>query len=400
MGMPLNVNQSVSGKIDETYEDATRVALGNAAGGGDGDGRPSLGQGEGDPHSDDDRGRDSYNLSATITTPPRATDMINGQTVAPTVGEVGLGAGMLTLWLAVFAVGLLVPSIYFRESIQATFVKLLTVTSATSAATRPSGEVVIAASAAAPIITPRNDLAWYGIVGYGLLTVVTFTMTNLFFLAMSASFLGAMAKRWASEFVPLFGDALQPETSRRLADARLEVKREYLNAALRGFLAYLLFIAGYLILLPEDVLKSGTPSQYIRLSGALSALAFVVGYEPGLAGRMLSKLMSIGTSERQQADLDLSITRKAKSPHAPSTADKDATAEDAKESEHTPVPSERGSGRHAAVVGGGVGTNSQRANFESSIDPAVVRKFAEFLRRAEEQKAEGTPQPGRDSAPA
>jgi len=69
-------------------------------------------------------------------------------------------------------------------------------------------------------------------------------------------------------------------------------------------LSYLLFIAGYLVVVPENSLSELTPGQYARLAGAVSAFAFLVGYEPRSISRLLSMIFADDKARKPDAERD------------------------------------------------------------------------------------------------
>jgi hypothetical protein len=84
-------------------------------------------------------------------------------------------------------------------------------------------------------------------------------------------------------------------------EALKEVRRAYMTAILRGFLAYALVVGGYLVVIPETSLASTTPGQYIRLAGLITAISFLVGFEPNSLGRLFKLVFSPDDAEKNRA---------------------------------------------------------------------------------------------------
>lgn len=145
---------------------------------------------------------------------------------------------------------------------------------------------------------PLRDALWGGApipfftrVGYLIVTLACYTVTNLFFLACLSSFLGCMACRWQVAAPGLAKAAADPN-----ADFFPHVagRRLYAAALLRGFLLYTFAISGLLVMSTEASIIDTNPAQYVRLAGFVSAVAFIVGYDPQLINRFISKVNDIG----------------------------------------------------------------------------------------------------------
>jgi len=64
----------------------------------------------------------------------------------------------------------------------------------------------------------------------------------------------------------------------------------YLSATLRGFFLYVLVVSGLLVLTNDIAVKETQFTQYVRLAGFVSGLAFVIGYDPNLIYVLMSKM--------------------------------------------------------------------------------------------------------------
>ena len=179
-------------------------------------------------------------------------------------------------------------------------------------------------STSTPARRLKDDLTVGQFIGYASIVGLSFTVTNIWFLCLSAAFLGCMGRRWSTPF-----NYTEPR-----ADLR-EVRRAYTTATLRGFLAYLIVIAGYLIVLPENTLNEMTPGQYARLAGAVSALAFVVGWEPESIIRLVTTVFSAAKQPPLHEEQKIVMQAEVKS----TSTEVKATSTEVKSTETTVVTS-------------------------------------------------------------
>ena len=113
----------------------------------------------------------------------------------------------------------------------------------------------------------------------GLVVLSTYTLINVAMLSIIASILGsigAMAR-------------LGPERTHPPAEGS-ELSSPRSAAVLRGFLVYLTLISGLIIF--ADTPAEPTQSQYVKLAGILSVVAFMVSYKPILLDRKSTRLNS------------------------------------------------------------------------------------------------------------
>lgn len=222
---------------------------------------------------------------------------LDWQNVRPSVAEIAAGAIALVLWQLVFGFGMFIPTVSMRNSLIATFMSDGTSTEVrsntagstsprNSAESVPTGSMMIGAPKdLTPLSSPRSNLSAFEITWFLAVTLVGFTISNLFFLCILSAFLGCMAFRWSTPFTSVDGKTRKPSNDEEAA--RQDVRRAYTLAILRGFLVYVLAIAGYLVVVPESSLAELTMGQYARLAGSLCGLAFLVGYEPRSVARLL-----------------------------------------------------------------------------------------------------------------
>ncbi|MGE3109997.1 MAG: hypothetical protein AB7G11_06245 [Phycisphaerales bacterium] len=194
----------------------------------------------------------------------------------PKVVGAALGGMVVTaLWIAMFTVGLSVPSLPFRSG-------LLAVGSST---------------------TPPDAFQINGpLDAIYALTVVCFayTPTNLVLLCCLASLIGclgyyATTNGVASHTPPTHPHAddhdlaAGPHSPSRDHPADTLSLRPAISAVMWGFFIYLFLISGTLLAM-ENPFASTTPEQYLRLAGTASLLAFVVGWQPEVITRLVTQI--------------------------------------------------------------------------------------------------------------
>lgn len=112
-------------------------------------------------------------------------------------------------------------------------------------------------------------------LGYLLLVLASYTITNLPLLGCTASVLGALAR--------------QAEIGVEGANgAPIDRTNPYVSAAVRGIFVYLFVISGMLVVV-EAPFSSITLEQYIRLAGFTSLLCFLLSHNPEMASRILMR---------------------------------------------------------------------------------------------------------------
>jgi hypothetical protein len=102
---------------------------------------------------------------------------------------------------------------------------------------------------------------------------LTYTITNVALLCCFAGIIGSCTKR-----------LLRPEEEEEPGYGGEPVNQDMnpiFSGVLRGFLIYLLFLAGVYAATP-DPFAAPTPEQYVRMAGTISGLSFVINYDPAL----------------------------------------------------------------------------------------------------------------------
>lgn len=204
------------------------------------------------------------------------------------------------LWIAMFTVGLSVPSQPFRDGLYAL-----------AGGTPPAGAFAI-----------NGTLdALYA------LTVIAFcyTPTNLAMLCCLAALVGSLAFSATTAPIVVPPAAAQPvdepsadapahetllvSTTNPPASSSPAAKpappdavmspiplRPAIAAITSGFFIYLFLISGTLLAV-ENPFSSTTPDQYLRLAGTASLLAFVVGWKPEVISQLITQVSNTRTGQ-------------------------------------------------------------------------------------------------------
>ncbi len=117
--------------------------------------------------------------------------------------------------------------------------------------------------------TLGNGLNWYAL----LISLLTYTPTNIAFLCMAASFCGGCSNNLFITKSMVKEDGTKGE----IADELL-VQQNPFNCIIRGFVVYIAFLAGMYVLVNAPF-ENPSPEQYAKAAGVVSILAYVVGYD-------------------------------------------------------------------------------------------------------------------------
>lgn len=123
-------------------------------------------------------------------------------------------------------------------------------------------------------------------LGALLKILACYTITNVAFLAGLAAVAGEFS------FRSRLSSLAATWTSHADAPQLRDVLACYSAAAMRGFVIYLMFIAG-LLLVTTEAITSPDQGQYVRLAGTISVLSFVAGYDAEMFRRALDRVVSL-----------------------------------------------------------------------------------------------------------
>ena len=119
-----------------------------------------------------------------------------------------------------------------------------------------------------------------------VISILTYTPTNIAFLCLFAALVGGCASKLVSVKAPEFGADLSK------SDSYMYMTENPLSSMLRGLVVYFLFLAGVYVS-TDAPFAAPTPGQFARAAGSVSLLSFAVGYDPtifrsiiGMAGRL------------------------------------------------------------------------------------------------------------------
>lgn len=189
-----------------------------------------------------------------------AVSNIGGKRV---VGAALGGLLVTAMWVAMFTVGLAVPSQPFRDGLLAV-----------AATETPAG--------AYPVDGPFQAIYALVIVAF------TYTPTNLVLLCCLASLVGCLG--YAATTIPdeLAKASHHPDAGKPDEGPMIPL-RPAISAVTWGFFIYLFLISGTLIA-SQNPFSATSPDQYLRLAGTASLLSFVVGWRPEVISRLVSQI--------------------------------------------------------------------------------------------------------------
>lgn len=122
-----------------------------------------------------------------------------------------------------------------------------------------------------------------------IVAIVSYTFTNVALLSILSAVLGAAARRLE-------------HIARGRSPQRVPLPHPYAAAALRGFFVYLMAVSG-LIIMVEGLFTTIAISAdaYIRISGAISMVSFLIGFSPELFARILNRIATLLEEHAEQA---------------------------------------------------------------------------------------------------
>jgi hypothetical protein len=249
-----------------------------------------------------------------------------------------VGPMVTCAWLALFTVGLTVPSKPFRDSLSAIGAPAAAAAPASAAdaagAGAPEGSGATgavtdgapAADAAAPAPRIEPPRGFFAFLGTALAAGLTYTPTNLAVLCCVAALIGCCGRvatasgaeyrtvsaAHTSMIVHAHPAPERAEPGKSTPDVKVTVGAEAasgsaqtpgppgeeaavgtlapaVTAVMWGFFIYLALVSG-LIAMTGDPFQNATPDQYLRLAGAASLFAFVVGWRPQVLTQLVTQV--------------------------------------------------------------------------------------------------------------
>lgn len=176
--------------------------------------------------------------------------------------EIAGGVVLLTAWSLVFGIGIVFPSEPIRDALR--------------------GEGATLSS-----WTMLRHLGWY---------LLTYTVSNVAVLCCISAWLGELGRRTRID---------------GLAGGLVYRRGDYIAAVMRGFLAYLAVLTGYVVIgSGVNVFVTPSAEQFIRLAAIVSLAGFLIGFNPALFRRFEGSITDRIITERKA---DGSVTRRVES---------------------------------------------------------------------------------------
>lgn len=233
------------------------------------------------------------------------------------------GCIVTAVWIVIFAIGATVNSQPFRDVLARYATASVGVAIVPATASAPAGGTPAADGGVAPgapaqtasLGPPPSFLQAFGALG---VVAVSYTPTNLAILCSFAALIGCLGqiatvtrRAGRARAAAAEGGANRVRSSADDAGASKPIEavappspidvtlRNSIGAVTWGFFVYLVVTSGTIVF-TGDPFQHTSPEQYIRLAGAASLLAFVVGWRPELLGDMLAKVTAsrIGTGQK------------------------------------------------------------------------------------------------------
>jgi hypothetical protein len=122
-----------------------------------------------------------------------------------------------------------------------------------------------------------------------ILSILTFTPTNIALLCIISAFAGGCASRLVIGGIPKESAPEVPDAEKDKTDTNIYMNENPFSSMLRGLVVYFAFLAGVFVATPTAFAdNSVSPQQYALSAGVVSLIAFVVGYDPTVFRSLLS----------------------------------------------------------------------------------------------------------------
>ena len=119
-----------------------------------------------------------------------------------------------------------------------------------------------------------------------LMTLITFTPSNIAILCLVSSFTGGCASLLViRKAQKLLGLTDQPKT--QVTSKIIYMSESPFSSMIRGILVFFAFLAGVFIT-SSNALSAPTPQAYTQAAGIVSLLAFLVGYDPTMFNSLIN----------------------------------------------------------------------------------------------------------------
>ena len=119
-----------------------------------------------------------------------------------------------------------------------------------------------------------------------LMTLITFTPSNIAILCLASSFTGGCASLLViRKAQKLLGLTDQPKS--QVTSKIIYMSESPFSSMIRGILVFFAFLAGVFIT-SSNALSAPTPQAYTQAAGIVSLLAFLVGYDPTMFNSLIN----------------------------------------------------------------------------------------------------------------
>jgi hypothetical protein len=99
----------------------------------------------------------------------------------------------------------------------------------------------------------------------------------------------------ASDRANAAADQSENAAKHNLSEIRLfYLSEDPFSSGIRSFMVYLLLLAGLYLATGGDPFKDPSASQYLRLAGLVSCVAFAIGYDPSRFTELLNYIPKLG----------------------------------------------------------------------------------------------------------
>jgi len=130
--------------------------------------------------------------------------------------------------------------------------------------------------------TLTTDFTWFKF----LMTLITFTPSNIAILCLASSFTGGCASLLViRKAQKLLGLTDQPKS--QVTSKIIYMSESPFSSMIRGILVFFAFLAGVFIT-SSNALSAPTPQAYTQAAGIVSLLAFLVGYDPTMFNSLIN----------------------------------------------------------------------------------------------------------------
>jgi hypothetical protein len=171
---------------------------------------------------------------------PKQRGIVNNQLVIALLGCCGV-----VVWVILFSLGMLIDSTIYRTSLGSKFT-----------------------------------------ISNFIVTVLTFTPTNIAILCLVSSFTGGCASLLVISKANKVIRADEQENGNKV-DSLIYMSENPFSSMLRGVLVFFAFLAGVFVT-SSTALSSPTLQAYTQAAGVVSMIAFIVGYDPTLFKSLIS----------------------------------------------------------------------------------------------------------------